>query len=431
MNNIIALVDCNNFYASCERVFNPDLEGKPIIVLSNNDGCVVARSNEAKALGIPFGKPVFECKELIKNHHIYVFSSNYALYGDMSHRVMDTLAQFTPDMEIYSIDEAFLSLKGFYKRNLTKYGQKIRSTVNKWIGIPVSIGIATTKTLTKVANRIAKKNHKLDGVLDISYYSEVEIDKILNETEIGDVWGVGWEYEKLLKRNGITTALKLKNASDKWIKKHMTVMGLRTVFELRGISCISLEDTTPPNEEIMSSRSFGRPVETLEELKEAVATYATLSSERLRAQNSLASIINVFLATNRFKKDEPQYSNCISYEIPEPTNDTSELINYANKNLEKIYKTGYKYKKAGVLLSGIVPKNQKQLNLFTNRTRSNKKNKLTQAIDTINTKWGRNIIHYAGTGIEQSWQMRRMKKSQNYTTQWDEIPIIKSKYPEK
>ena len=429
MKNIIALVDCNNFYASCERAFNPELEGKPIIVLSNNDGCVVARSNESKVLGIPFGKPVFECEELIKKHNIFVFSSNYVLYGDMSHRIMDILAQFTPDFEIYSIDEAFLSLSGFAKRNLTKYGKKIGITVKQCTGIPVSVGIATTKTLAKVANKIAKHNPKMDGVFDISNYSESQIDDLLKEFYVGDIWGIGWQCEKFLKRNGINTAFELKNSSDKWVKKYMTVVGLRTVLELRGTSCITLEKIVPPNKEIMSSRSFGRPVETISELKESVATYVTSAGEKLRTQSLLASYIHIFIATNRFKKEEPQYSNSLTFELPEPSDNTSELIHYAHHTLEKIYKSGYKYKKAGVLLTGIVPKNQKQLNLFAQVLDKNKKSKLMKTIDNINTKWGRNTVHYASTGIDKLWKMRQAKKSPRFTTQWKEIPIVKSNYP--
>ena len=426
MKNIVALVDCNNFYASCERLFRPELEGKPIIVLANNDGCVVARSNEAKALCMPFGKPVFEAEHLIKKHNIYVFSSNYTLYGDMSHRVMQTLEQFSPDLEIYSIDEAFLDLTGFADRDLTEYGWRIKNTVTNWTGIPVSIGIAETKTLAKVANRFAKKNKKYKGVLDITSFSEHEIDEFLKQVDVSDIWGVGWQYEKLLKRNNFHTAYDLKYAPDKWVKKNMTVMGLATVFELRGTPSINLEEVTPHKKEIVSSCSFGRPVETLEELEEAVATYVTTAAEKLRKQKCLASLIQVFVATNRFRPKEPQYSNAYMFELPEATDSTAEFISHAHENLKKIFREGYRYKKAGVMLSGIVEQGKYQLNLFTESYFHSRNRKLTHIIDNINEKWGSNTLHYAATGIKKPWMMKRMHKSPHFTTQWDQILVVKT-----
>ncbi len=426
MKNVIALVDCNNFYASCERVFRPDLEGKPIIVLSNNDGCVVARSNEAKKLGMPFGKPVFEAEPLIKKHHVYVFSSNYSLYGDMSQRVMQILEQFSPELEIYSIDEAFLGLTGFADRDLHAYGRKIRNTIKNWTGIPITIGIAETKTLAKVANRFAKKNTEYNGVLDISSYREHEIDELLKKIDVSDIWGVGWQYEKFLKRNNFITAYDLKNAPDKWVKKHMTVMGLTTVWELRGTPSIKLEQMTPHNKEIVSSRSFGRPVETLAEMEEAVATYVTIAAEKLRKQKCLASFIQVFLATNRFKPMEPQYSNAYMYELPEATDSTVEFIKHAHENLKKIYRKGYRFKKAGVMLSGIVPEDRYQLNLFTESYFKSRNRRLTTIIDQVNEKWGNDTLHYAATGLKKPWMMKRAHKSPHYTTQWDQLRVVKA-----
>jgi len=425
MKTIFALVDCNNFYVSCERVFNPKLEGKPVIVLSNNDGCVVARSDEVKALGVKMGIPAFKCKDLIKKHRIHVYSSNYALYGDMSQRVMDTLAQFTPDLEIYSIDEAFLSLSGFTSLNLTQYGKHIKNTIKKWTGIPVSIGISPTKTLAKVANHIAKKNPQFEGVFDITEHPQIDV--LLDSIEVADVWGIGYQYSQFLNQNGIYTALQLKNAPDKWIKKHLTVVGLRTVDELRGISCIPLEQVAPPKKGIISSRSFGRPVETLAELKEAVATYVSRAAEKLRSQKSVASCVHVFLTTNRFK-DEPQYSNYATFWLPIPTAYTPDLIHYAHQNLEKMFKPGYRYKKAGIMLTGILSQQQVQLNLITPSYHPSREKILMKTIDQINARWGSDTVKYAVAGIQRLWKMRQSKKSPRFTTYWKEIPVVRTSF---
>lgn len=303
MQKIFALVDCNNFYVSCERVFNPKLRGKPVIVLSNNDGCAVARSEEAKSIGVPMGAPVFMYQDLFRRHKVEMLSSNYTLYGDMSHRVMSTLSRFTPSMENYSIDEAFLDLSGFDHTNLTEYAKEIQATVKRWTGIPVSIGIAPSKTLAKIANKLAKKNPMCKGVLDITNHPR--LDDFLQSINLEDVWGVGRQYTKLLMRNRILTALDLKNASDFWVKKHMTIVGLRMVLELRGISCIELDELNEPKQEIIRSRSFGKSVTDLQELKEAVAFHTTRAAEKLREQHSIASYISAFIETNRFKIDEP------------------------------------------------------------------------------------------------------------------------------
>lgn len=425
MKTIFALVDCNNFYVSCERVFNPKLEEKPVIVLSNNDGCVVARSDEVKALGVKMGIPVFKCKDLIKKHRIHVYSSNYALYGDMSQRVMDTLAQFTPDLEIYSIDEAFLSLSGFTSLNLTQYGKHIKNTIKKWTGIPVSIGIGPTKTLAKIANHIAKKNPQFEGVFDITEHPQIDV--LLDSIEVADVWGIGYQYSQFLNQNGIYTALQLKNAPDKWIKKHLTVVGLRTVDELRGISCIPLEQVAPPKKGIISSRSFGRPVETLPELKEAVATYVSRAAEKLRSQKSVASCVHVFLTTNRFK-DEPQYSNYATFWLPIPTAYTPDLIHYAHQNLGKMFKPGYRYKKAGIMLTGILSQQQVQLNLITPSYHPSREKILMKTIDQINARWGSDTVKYAVAGIQRLWKMRQSKKSPRFTTHWKEIPVVRTSF---
>lgn len=396
------------------------------MILSNNDGCIIARSNEAKAVGIPFRKPFFKCRELIEKHQVFVFSSNYELYGDMSFRVMDTLSQFTPDYEIYSIDEAFLLLSGFAHKNLTEYGKEISETVKQWTGIPISIGIATTKTLAKIANHIAKRSVKLNGVYDISKFSEAEINAILKETDVGKIWGIGGRYEKFLKRNQIYTAFDLKNCRDNWIRKNLTVVGLKTVFELRGIPSIELEQITPPNKQIVSSRSFGKPVSTLQDLEEAVATYASRATVRLRKQNLLSATVTVFIATNRFKKDEPQYSNSQTFELAQPTDDTSAIIKIAHSNLRKIFKKGFNYRKAGIMLSGIQVEGETQLSLFSSEYFRSRNQKLMKKIDKINKKWGSDTIRYASTGYKKNWKMKREMKSPSYTTNWNELPVAKA-----
>ncbi len=423
MRTIFALVDCNNFYVSCERVFNPQLEGIPVIVLSNNDGCVIARSNEAKALGIGMAVPAFKCKDLIERHHIRVYSSNYTLYGDMSQRVMDTLTLFTPEIEIYSIDEAFLSFIGFTSIDLTEYGRYIRKTVRQWTGIPVSIGIGPTKTLAKVANRIAKHMPHLEDVFDITDHPQH--DRLLNSIQVADIWGIGPRYAAFLERNGIHTALQLRDAPDRWIQKHLSVVGLRTVWELRGTPCIELDHAPPPKKGITCSRTFGRPVESLAELKEAIATYISRAAEKLRAQRSVASVIQVFLSTNPFT-GEPHYCNFANARLAEPTASTPELLRPAHRTLEKIFKPGYRYKKAGVILTGIVPGTETQLNLFTTLQQHDRNKGLMETIDRINAQWGSDTIHYAAAGSRPSWRMRQSFVSARFTTQWDEIPIIKA-----
>lgn len=420
MKEIFALVDCNNFYVSCERVFEPGLEGKPVVVLSNNDGCVIARSNEAKALGIKMGIPAFKCKDLFKKHSVYVYSSNYSLYGDISQRVMDTLTRFAPRIEIYSIDEAFLLLTGFTTSNLTDYARYIKTTEKKWTGIPVSIGIGHTKTLAKVANEVAKKYPRYAGVLDVTDYPQ--LDELLDGVDVADVWGIGRKYTQFLNRYGIYTALQLKNAPDQWVKKNLTIMGLRTVKELRGISCVSLEEIPAPKKGIISSRSFGRAVETLPELKEAIADYVSRAAEKLRAQSSAASFIQVFLTTSRF--NGPQYSNSSSTRLPTPTAYTPELIHCAHKCLKKIFKPNYRYKKAGVMLTGIVPEDEIQLNVFGTPSSRDRWKTLMKTVDRINTRWGSNTIQFAAPGIKRSWRMRQLRRSPRYTTQWSEIPVV-------
>jgi DNA polymerase V len=416
----VALVDCNNFYASCERVFNPHLVGKPIVVLSNNDGIIVARSNEAKAIGIKMGDPLFKVKDLVAKHDVHVFSSNYTLYGDMSHRVMSALEQFSPNVEIYSIDEAFISLEGFGTKDITEYCREIRNTVRQWTGITVSVGIAETKTLAKLANRIAKKKPEFDGVLNLA--GAPDIDKFLEMTPVEDVWGIGHQYTKLLNRHNIGNALELKAATDKWIRKHTTVMGLRTVYELRGTPCISLEYTPPAKKAIVCSRSFGKSVTGIDEIKEAIATFVSRAAEKMRFQRHAATMLTVFLRTNPFK-DTPQYHNGCLVRLPVPTDSTSEMITYAMKAVDQIFKDGYLYNKVGVMLTGFAPAGNPQLSLFDRENRGKMK-VLTQVIDKINLEWGQETVFYAASGIKRHWKTRRDLKSPRYTTNWDELPLV-------
>ena len=416
---LFALVDCNNFYVSCERVFNPKLADKPVIVLGNNDGIVVARSNEAKALGIPMGAPAFKFQHLVRTHNVQAFSSNYALYGDMSQRVMETLQQFSPEVEIYSIDEAFLNLSGFTHTNLTDYGRRIRATVKQWTGIPVSVGIAETKTLAKIANHVAKRTESSDGVFDLSALPDR--DSLLARVPIEDVWGIGPNHARRLKRHGITTALGLRGANDQWIRKQMGVVGLRTVHELRGISCLPLEECPSPKQGITCSRAFGRPITTLVEIREAVAAYTARAAEKLRGERLAASALTVFLMTNPFK-DEPQYSNAITLRLPVATDATPELLRAALKGIEAVYREGYRYKKAGVMLLGLVLVSQVQANLFDQQDRTRSK-RLMQALDFLNDRMGAGTVRYAAGGVVQPWKTQFHRRSPAYSTQWDELPV--------
>ena len=420
MTPIFALVDCNNFYASCERVFNPRLEGKPIVVLSNNDGCVVARSNEAKALGIGMGVPEFQIRPLLRAHHVQVFSSNYTLYGDMSQRVMETLDPFSPDLEIYSIDEAFLSLSGFTARNLTEYGRIIRATVKRWTGLPVSVGIAETKTLAKIANRVAKRTPDTGGVCDM--LACPERDALLGRIAVADVWGVGPNYARLLNQHGITTALQLRHADDLWIRKRMGIMGLRLVMELRGVSCLDLEQCPAPKQSLTCSRAFGTLISTLAEMEEAVSVYASRVAEKLRHERLAATVLTVCLTTNAFKEG-PQYSNALTLKLPVATDSTAELIRAAFQGIRAIYREGYNYKKAGVMLTGLVPANQTQADLFDDRERGRSK-RLMSALDSINDRWGADTLHYASSGINKPWKTQFHRRSPAYTTDWDALPVV-------
>ena len=416
----IGLVDCNSFYVSCERLFNPKIRRKPVVVLSNNDGCIISRSNEAKALGIKMGEPYFKAKDIIIKNNVNVFSSNYSLYGDLSRRVMRTLKRFNSDIEVYSIDEAFMDLSNFSDKEIEEVGKEIRSTVLKWTGIPTSIGIAKTKTLSKVANHIAKKTKA--GVT--SLIGIENLDPILEKVEINDVWGVGRQLTKFYQKNGIYNAKQLKNKSNTWIKKCSNVLSSRTAMELRGISCIELEKTTSKRKSCVVSRSFGKRVENFQELKEAVASYCLNASEKLRSENLVAKALTVFVRTSPFQRNFGYYSNSKTIDFPIATNNSIETVKTAITILESIYKNGCRYQKAGVMFSGLSDENSKE-NLFASE-KDEKINKLMRSIDKTNFRFGRRTLSIASAGIRKKWFMKREHSSKIDTADFYCIPTIKA-----
>ena len=424
----IALIDGNNFYVSCERVFQPELEGKPVVVLSNNDGCVVARSAEVKALGVPMGIPWFKLKDLAKQHGIIAKSSNYTLYGDMSQRMHSVIAQFSPEQEIYSIDETFLDLTGF-NRDLVAYGQEIRQRVRQWTGIPVCVGIGSSKTLAKLANHCAKKAHlpsMADGVTDLNQLSASGLRKLFSRIEVGEVWGVGRKIQERLAGMGIETVQQLKDSSLSRIKKEFNVVLARTVAELNGESCLALEEVAQPKQQIMSSRSFGQPVFLLEDLNEAVVSYTSRACEKLRHQHHVAGSIQVYVRTNPFKPDEPQYNNGVTVKLLHPTNNTFRLAEAALYGLKKIYKLGYAYKKAGIMLTDLCPENRVPVDLFSgfDLPETKRAKTLMATLDEINAKMGRGTVRSAGEGIQKAWAMRSNNKSNAFTTDWKQLLIV-------
>jgi len=422
MNTSFALVDCNNFFASCERVFNPGVENVPVIVLSNNDGCVIARSQEAKALGIKMAEPVFRCRDIIRKHNVKVFSTNFTLYGDFSNRVMNTLKNFSTDIEIYSIDEAFLSFENFHPRKLTRHGYTMRDTIKKWTGIPVSIGFATTKTLAKAATELAKKNPEFEGVLNFNDYND--IDFLLEKLPVEDIWGVGRQYTKKLNAHNIHNAKQLKYTDEKWIRKNFTVMGLRTVLELRGESCIPLGDHHAESKTILCSRTFYSAIKTKKDLTPSIANFAARVSEKLRSQKSLASYVTTFVRTNRFKRDQ-YYSNSFTVTLDEATAYSPHIIAGALKALDVIFLDHREYKQAGVLLSGIIPIKDKQLLLNSTPQILNSKNDIfMKTIDSINKRWGNDTLKTAAEDTKTIWFTKQQRRSPRYTTRWDELREI-------
>ena len=416
---MIALVDCNNFYASCERVFQPHLENKPIVVLSNNDGCVIARSNESKAIGVKMGAPAFQMKELFKKNNVHVFSSNFALYGDLSKRVMTILGEEAPQIEIYSIDEAFLEFKGILEKN--KHALYIRNKVKKWTGIPVSVGLAPTKTLAKIANHVAKK-HTKNGVFVLDNFQLTT--KVLKRISVGDVWGVGRRYAAFLSSKGIYTAYDLVQKNEHWVKRNLSINGLKMVKELKGIPCHALESSTSRKKNICTSRSFGRKVKEFHELKEAVASYATRCAMKLRKEKSLSFKVVVFLTTNPFNSSEAQYRASQKITLDVPTNDSVEITKVAIAALKKIYKSGFVYKKAGVIVSEIVPDYTRQLSLFDNRNICKQKS-LMNVMDKLNTQMGRDKVRLAVQGFDRKWRLKQERLSPCYTTRFTDILTVK------
>ncbi|EGB15140.1 DNA-directed DNA polymerase [Pseudodesulfovibrio mercurii] len=420
-----ALVDCNNFYASCERAFRPELNGRPVVVLSNNDGCIIARSGEAKALGIDMGTPYFKCRALLERHGVAVFSSNYALYGDMSARVMRILTRFCPAVEVYSIDEAFCDLSGV-PGGAEAYGRRLRATVLAWTGIPVSVGIARTKTLAKLANRFAKKQDRSRGVFDLT--TSPDPDRVLRWTDIGDVWGIGPRHAKRLRAMGVTNALQFRELDRDWVKKKMTVSGLHTLLELRGLPCHDFASGPADKKTIVSSRSFGHPVTRLDHMLEATAQYTTRAAEKLRKQQSVASAILVYLQTNSFRLGQPQYANTLSVPLAVATNHTPTLIRAAQTAMERIFKPGYQYKKCGVMLSGLEPEHGRWLNLLALPPDHRPGDApLMRAVDRVNHRWGRDTVAFAASGITRDWRMKRDMRSPRYTTVWEEILQVRAK----
>jgi DNA polymerase V len=425
-----ALVDCNNFYASCERVFAPHLEGRPVVVLSNNDGCVVARSKEVKALGIPMGAPLHQYQDQLKQHNVAVFSSNYALYGDMSGRVMRSLQEFTPDVEVYSIDEAFLGLGGFKTATLLQKMAEMRRSIRQWTRIPTSVGIAPTKTLAKLACRIAKDRD--DGVFMIDDHQQR--DGILKNTEIKDIWGISKGWGVKLRQLGIGTALDLRQAEPRQIKHALSVVVERIVHELNDISCLKLEDIQP-KQQIMVSRSFGKMVSSCSEVEEAVASYTARAAEKLRRQSSRAGGLYVFFRTNRFRKQDPQCNPSATISFDNPTSDTEMLLKAAGQTVRRLYRSGYRYKQAGVMLTDLIKSDMGQISLLNPESDTERalRDQRMALLDGINHRMGSGTIFYGAEGVRKRkslpstdrWRTRSQFKSPSYTTKWDEIAVVK------
>lgn len=431
MTRLFALVDCNNFYASCERVFRPDLEGRPIAVLSNNDGCVVARSNEVKALGVPMATPYFKVKDILRKNNAAVFSSNYELYGDLSSRVMTVLERFCPKVEIYSIDEAFLDLDGFEAWDVEAYMAKVRATVKRWTGIPVSVGVAPTKTLAKLAGERVKKDGGHGGVLVLD--TPQAIDEALARTPVGDVWGIGRRWSKRLEAEGITTALDFARQSETQIRKRMGVTGARTQSELLGRACFGFDTQPQSRKSCVASRSFAEPVAGLDDLKEAVATFAARAAERLRAGGLVAGQVSAFVLTDRFRQTTPQYNGSAAVALAAPTNLTADITRAALEAVTRAYRSGYGYKKAGVMLLDLARQGEAQPTLFAPEPIDrDKAERLQRALDALNGKgYGRgDLVQFGAAGVrvkaDEGWRLRRDHRSQRYTTQWSELRRVQA-----
>ena len=421
---LFALVDVNNMYVSCERAFNPRLRDRPVVVLSNNDGCAVARSNEVKALGVKMGQPWFQMQDLVRQHGIVGLSSNYTLYGDMSNRIMTILRTYSPHVEIYSIDESFVSMNGMggLWESPTAMGQHMRAKILQWTTLPVCVGVGASKTLAKLANHIAKKFPLFDSVCDLSSMSAARMRWLFVRIDVGEVWGVGRRIGDKMRALGINTVQDLKDAEPRDMRARFGVVMERTCLELRGLSCLDLEEVAPPRKEIVSSKSFGSMVHTYDELAEAVTAYVTRAAEKLRDQGSVCGAVNVFVQTNRFRTDDLQYSNGQTLPIIVPTDDTRVLAGAALHGLERIYLEGFRYKKAGVQLMNISPRGTLQGVLFDEARPRESGVKVMAALDALNQRFGRDSVMLASAGLVPRWAMRSENRTPRYTTRWDELP---------
>ncbi len=421
MSALFALVDCNNFYASCERLFQPRLRHRPVVVLSNNDGCIIARSNEAKELGIGMGDPYFKHKNFLRRHGVAVFSSNYALYGDLSWRVMTVLEQMEPAVEIYSIDEAFVRLPPLRGSTAAMQARQIKERVDTCVGIPVAVGLGRSKTLAKLAARIAKKKNL--GVFDLEHCREQQA--LLAAVTVGDVWGVGRRSVKKLNLQGIYTALDLQKSDTQRIRRTFGLPMARTVVELGGTACLSLEKCPASRKSIVSSRSFRQPVTELRDLSEAVSSYISIAARKLRDQGLVATNLHVFLATSRFRSDIPRFSGSRMVSLEQSTSCTSTLIKAGVQTLKVLYERGYPYNKAGVMLTGLCRSDICQQSLFAPKN-IKQQAALMGALDQVNDRWGKDVVRYASSGLSRSWCMKQARKSPAYTTNWSELPMVRA-----
>jgi len=415
----IAIIDVNNFYVSCERVFNPKLENKPVVVLSNNDGCAISRSNEAKTLGIKMGTPWFKLKEFAKQENVTALSSNYTLYLDMSRRVMTLLSKFSPEQEIYSVDESFLDLTSFKSKDLIKYGQQIKTKIKQWTGLPVSIGIGSTKTLSKLANHIAKKNSSFKGVCNLNVMDQDTLETWMSRIPVNEVWGVGRSLAPKLNQLGIISVLDLKLADPDYIRQQFSIILEKTVRELNGVMCMKLKDIAEPNKEIMVSRSFGRRVKDKQELIEAITSYTSRAAERMRKQESVATSLYVYIRTSPHD-NKKQYANGVNIPLFQPSDDTMVLTNAALLGLDYIFREGFDYQKAGVTLCNLTSKHQKQGSLFNGTISHSRMN----VMDTINQRW-KGKLKLGSEGVTKEWEMKSQFKSRNYTTNWDQLLTVR------
>lgn len=425
---LVALVDCNNFFVSCERVFNPRLKDRPVVVLSSNDGCSVARSNEVKTLGVKMGTPWFQMKDLARKHGIVGLSSNFTLYGDMSDRVVAILRDFSPEVEVYSIDESFVGINGMDGQWATPsaMGQAMRQRILQWTALPVCVGVASSKTLAKLANHVAKKQPKFNSVCDFSGMTDDALDALLGNIEVNEVWGIGRKTSEHLRRIGIVTVGALRRASVNTLRTHFGVVMERIVRELHGISCLGLDEVDTPRQQIIASRSFGAPVMTFDGLAEAVSTYVARASERLRGQESVCGAIHVSIETSRFKAREQPYANGITVPLPDPSDDVRALTGAALSGLRRIFRTDHPYKKAGVVLMDLSPASIRQYSLFDSAVTGVQSAQVMAAMDAVNALYGRDTLHLGSAGIRPRWTTRADNRTPRYTTSWDELPSVRA-----